>query len=62
FFKNISSKGDKVVLRNMGSVSDHVISSHSTSPTIVDWDKNGIPDLLTGAEDGYLYYLKNPKK
>jgi len=61
FFKNISSKGDKVVLRNMGSVSDHIISSHSTSPTTVDWDKNGIPDLLTGAEDGYLYFLQNPK-
>ncbi len=62
FFKNISYKGDKVMLKNMGSVSDHVISSHSTSPTIVDWNKDEIPDLLVGAEDGYLYYLKNPKK
>ena len=61
FFKNISSKDDKVVLRNMGSVSDHVISSHSTSPTIVDWNKNGIPDLLVGAEDGYFYFLQNHK-
>jgi hypothetical protein len=60
FYKNISSKGVKVALRNMGSVSDHVISSHSTSPAIVDWDKNGIPDLLTGAEDGHFYFLKNP--
>ncbi len=59
FFKNISSKGNKVVLRNMGSVSDHVISSHSSCPAIVDWDKNGIPDLLVGTEDGYFYFLKN---
>jgi hypothetical protein len=44
----------------MGSVSDHVVSRHSTSPAIVDWDKNGIPDLLTGAEDGHFYFLKNP--
>ena len=28
---------------------------------MVDWDKNGIPDLLVGAEDGYFYYKKNPR-
>jgi hypothetical protein len=27
----------------------------------VDWDANGLPDLLIGAEDGRLYFLKNPK-
>ena len=36
------------------------LAGHTTSPTIVDWDRNSIPDLLIGAEDGYLYYLRNP--
>jgi hypothetical protein len=37
------------------------LAGHTTSPTIVDWDKDGVPDLLTGGEDGFLYYLKNPR-
>ena len=60
FFKNISETENKVVLKDMGMVSEKIIAGHSTSPTIVNWDKNDIPDLLIGAEDGYLYFLKNP--
>ena len=57
--RNKGIKNGLVVLADMGSVSDKVLAGHSTSPTIVDWDKNGIPDLLIGAEDGHFYYLKN---
>src|SRR5690606_24292769 len=32
---------------------------HTTSPTIVDWNEDGVPDLLLGAEDGHFYYLEN---
>ena len=60
FLRNISSEVDKVIFKDMGMVSEHILAGHTTSPTIVDWDKNGIPDLLIGAEDGYFYYLKNP--
>ncbi len=37
------------------------LAGHTTCPTVVDWDRDGIPGLLTGAEDGFLYYLKNPR-
>jgi len=40
---------------------DGRLAGHSTSPTIIDWNKDKIPDLLIGAEDGFLYYLPNPK-
>jgi len=33
------------------------LGGHSTSPTTVDWNKDGVPDLLIGAEDGFFYYL-----
>ncbi len=63
FYKNISqSNNKKIIFKNLGNLSDQKLAGHSTSPTIVDWNKNGIPDLLLGAEDGHLYHLKNPKK
>lgn len=42
-----------------GDLSDHRLAGHSTSPTVIDWDRNGRPDLLIGAEDGHFYLLTN---
>ena len=62
FFRNMGSdRAGKIMLEDMGPLSDMELAGHTTSPTIIDWDKNGIPDLLIGAEDGRFYYLKNPK-
>ena len=47
--------------QDTGPLDDRVLAGHTTSPTTVDWDKNGIPDLLVGAEDGRLYYKRNPR-
>lgn len=33
-----------------------ILAGHTTSPTVVDWNKDGIFELLIGAEDGHLYY------
>jgi len=60
FLRNAGDAGKGFVLQNMGPVDDLVLSGHTTSPTTVDWDRNGVPDLLVGAEDGHLYYLRNP--
>lgn len=49
-------------MKFIGNLSDQKLAGHTLSPTIVDWDKNGIPDLLLGAEDGFFYHLKNTKK
>ncbi len=57
--KNKGVKNGLTVLEDMGPLTDDRLAGHTTSPTIVDWDKNGIPDLLIGAEDGHFYYLKN---
>lgn len=62
FFRNMGSdRAGKIMLEDMGPLSDMELAGHTTSPTIIDWDENGIPDLLIGAEDGRFYYLKNPK-
>jgi hypothetical protein len=45
----------------MGNLSETNLAGHDTSPTTVGWNKDGIRDLLVGAEDGYLYYLRSPR-
>lgn len=44
-----------------GTLADRNIEGHDVSPTVVDFDDNGIPDFLGGAEDGRFYVLRNPR-
>jgi len=37
------------------------LAGHTTCPTVVDFDNNGIRDVAIGAEDGHFYYLRNPR-
>ncbi len=60
FYRNISDSSGEYKYKDMGLVDDRRLAGHTTSPTVVDWDKNGIPDLLIGAEDGFFYYMPNP--
>lgn len=56
WFENISQKDDEVQFRFKGDLSNQKLAGHTTSPTIVDWDKDGKGELLLGAENGFLYY------
>jgi hypothetical protein len=60
-WKQIGQKDGKWLFKNIGNVSDRNIEGHDTSPTMVDFDGNGIKDLVIGAEDGRFYFLKNPR-
>jgi len=62
FLRNVA--GDRIgsVLHDEGPVCSLRLAGHTTSPTIVNWDKDQVPDLLIGAEDGYLYYVRNPNR
>ncbi|MHC4705961.1 MAG: hypothetical protein ACYS8I_02595 [Planctomycetota bacterium] len=60
FYRNVSDSSDSYTFEEVGPVDDRILAGHSTSPTTVDWDRNGIRDLLVGAEDGFLYYMRNP--
>ncbi len=50
------------VFKDRAMVDSRVLAGHTTSPTTVDWDKDGVRDLLVGAEDGFFYYMKNPHR
>ncbi|MEZ0263655.1 MAG: exo-alpha-sialidase, partial [Phycisphaerae bacterium] len=60
FYRNVSESVDKVVFKDMGLVDTRILAGHDTSPTVVDWDKDGVPDLVVGGEDGYFYTMPNP--
>ena len=45
--------------RDAGPVSSHLLAGHATKPTTIDLSGTGRRDLIIGAEDGFLYLLKN---
>jgi hypothetical protein len=59
YFENSRQVNDTAYFINRGNISQLKLAGHDTSPTPVDWDKDGIYDLLVGAEDGHFYLLKN---
>lgn len=60
-FVNLGEHDGHTRLENKHAVDARRLAGHDTSPTAVDWDRNGVPDLLLGAEDGCFYYLVNPR-
>jgi hypothetical protein len=46
-----------IAFEEQGPLSTLELAGHSTSPTTVDWDGDGIRELLIGAEDGHFYHL-----
>lgn len=54
--KNVGELNGRTVLVDQGALSEQDISSHTTSPTTCDWNRDGVPELLIGAEDGFLYH------
>ena len=61
FLKNVSTQPGQFLFRDMGPMDDLVLAGHDTSPTVVHWAADGIPDLLVGAEDGHFYFKRNPR-
>ncbi|MBM4088838.1 MAG: VCBS repeat-containing protein [Planctomycetes bacterium] len=59
FFRNVSTTDRPWVFENEGPVDPTRLAGHTTSPTVVDWNRDGRPDLLIGAEDGHFYYRPN---
>lgn len=49
------------VMKNAGTLASKNIEGHDVSPTTVDFDGDGVPDFLGGAEDGRFYVLRNPR-
>jgi len=58
-WENVGESDGYTSYKNQGNLLEHQLAGHTTSPTIVDWNKDGVPDLLIGAEDGHFYFFRN---
>ncbi|MBL9164817.1 MAG: VCBS repeat-containing protein [Planctomycetaceae bacterium] len=57
---NLGERDGVTMFRDLGPVDELKLAGHDTSPTTVDWNNDGVRELLLGAEDGHFYYLDRP--
>jgi len=62
FMENIGLRNGRVCFLKHDNIGKRRLSGHSNCPTPVDWNHDGKPDILTGAEDGHFYLFMNPRK
>ncbi len=49
------------LFNDLGPLVQQNIQGHTTSPTSVDFNADGLPDFIGGAENGRFYYRRNPR-
>jgi hypothetical protein len=62
FLRQTDYRDGKWFFRDEGPIAGQNIEGHDVSPTVVDFNGDGVPDFLGGAEDGKFYYLRNPRR
>ncbi len=60
WYENIGSQ-EKPAMRLRGRLVDAPLPGHSPTPNLADWNGDGKPDLLIGAEDGFFYYYDSSR-
>lgn len=53
------SETGEAVFEYVGDMASTKLEGHTTCPSPVDWNRDGVPDLLLGAEDGHFYFIPN---
>ena len=61
FLRQVDARDGKWFFQDLGALVQQNIEGHDVSPAVVDWNGDGVPDFVGGAEDGHLYYLRNPR-
>lgn len=61
WWRQVRNEKGKWYFRDMGSVAPNWIQWHSTSPCAADFNADGIDDLVCTGEDGFFFYLRNPR-
>jgi hypothetical protein len=61
FYRGLGRRDGTWRFSRVGPLVKQNIEGHDVSPTVVDFNGDAIPDFLGGAEDGRLYFLRNPR-
>lgn len=61
FLRQTGARDGRWLFKDEGLLAPQNIEGHDVSPTVVDFDGDGVPDFLGGAEDGHFYHLRNPR-
>ncbi|PHQ36999.1 exo-alpha-sialidase [Rhodopirellula bahusiensis] len=56
WYRNCEDRDGQIVLKKIGNLAKRNVAGHTSSPAACDFDKDGKPDLLVGAENGRLYF------
>lgn len=57
WYRQVDRRDGRVILRRLGPLAKRNVVGHTSSPAAADWNRDGKPDLLLGAEDGFLYHV-----
>ena len=58
-FLNSSDTPARAVMTDCGDLAPQRLANHNTAPYAADLDGDGIPDLIVGTENGWIYgYLR----
>ncbi len=60
-YRGLGSRDSTWRFQRVGALAKQNIEGHDVSPTTVDFNGDGVPDFLGGAEDGRFYFLENPR-
>lgn len=61
WWQQTKAKDGRWYLVNRGRLSPSRLHGHACAPSPVDFNADGVPDIVIGAEDGCFYYLRNPR-
>jgi len=61
-YLNRGEKDGKTLFESTRKLARKALSGHTNCPTTVDFNADGVPDIVTGGEDGNFYYLRNPRR
>ncbi|MGB4709665.1 MAG: exo-alpha-sialidase [Fuerstiella sp.] len=56
WYRNCEDRDGKIVLKKIGNLAKRNVAGHTSSPAACDFNNDGKPDLLVGAENGRLYF------
>ena len=59
WYRNCLDHEGRIVLKKVGNLAKRNVAGHTSSPAVCDFDNDGKPDLLVGAENGRIYHIRH---